>query len=166
MTETPLTHLLRGRGAHADPLAAVEGLDWRLAGRRPPGFTHTVWQLVFHLNYWMDVELRCIETPEMAHSATDAASWPPEAPPDAVTWEHEVALFRTNLAQLDTLARARASTLARIVHRENGATVEAVLWGLVAHNSYHTGQIVQLRQALGAWPPTSPAPPAPDPGSP
>ena len=28
-----------------------------------------------------------------------------------------------------------------------------LLWGLSAHNSYHAGQIVVIRQALGAWPP-------------
>jgi hypothetical protein len=28
-----------------------------------------------------------------------------------------------------------------------------VLYQLAAHNSYHVGQIVVLRQALGAWPP-------------
>lgn len=154
--QTPLAHLLRGRGAHADPLATVDDVSRELAGQRPSGFTHSIWELLFHLNYWIDVELKCIESAETAHPGNDAASWPPApAPPDQSAWAHEVALFRTNLGQLLTLAGARASTLARIAHKETGATVEAVLWGLAVHNSYHTGQIVQVRQALGAWPPAS-----------
>jgi uncharacterized damage-inducible protein DinB len=32
-------------------------------------------------------------------------------------------------------------------------TLEAVLWQMVAHNSYHVGQIALMRRALGAWPP-------------
>jgi len=32
-------------------------------------------------------------------------------------------------------------------------SLEAVLWQMVAHNSYHTGQIAMIRRALGAWPP-------------
>jgi len=32
-------------------------------------------------------------------------------------------------------------------------TLEAVLWQMVAHTSYHTGQIAMLRRALGVWPP-------------
>jgi len=32
-------------------------------------------------------------------------------------------------------------------------TLEAVLWQMVAHNSYHTGQIAMIRQILKAWPP-------------
>jgi len=32
-------------------------------------------------------------------------------------------------------------------------TLEAVLWQIVAHNSYHVGQIALIRRTLGAWPP-------------
>jgi uncharacterized damage-inducible protein DinB len=32
-------------------------------------------------------------------------------------------------------------------------TLEDVLMQLVAHNSYHLGQIAMLRRALGVWPP-------------
>ena len=32
-------------------------------------------------------------------------------------------------------------------------TLEAVLWQMVAHNSYHAGQIALIRRALGVWPP-------------
>jgi hypothetical protein len=28
-----------------------------------------------------------------------------------------------------------------------------VLWQTLVHNSYHLGQVVQVRQALQAWPP-------------
>ena len=30
---------------------------------------------------------------------------------------------------------------------------KSVLWQMVAHNSYHIGQIAMIRRALGAWPP-------------
>jgi uncharacterized damage-inducible protein DinB len=137
-----------------DPVDAIEGLDWELAGKRPPGFPHTVWQLLFHLNFWMDFELKCIERGRVERQPELAEGWPErEGPADPIAWRHEVALFRTNLDQLTTLANARASTLARTVQKAVVVTVEAVLWGLVAHNSYHVGQIVQLRSALGAWPP-------------
>jgi uncharacterized damage-inducible protein DinB len=33
------------------------------------------------------------------------------------------------------------------------STVLAILWQTLAHNSYHVGQIVLVRSALGAWPP-------------
>ena len=146
--------LLRGQGAHADPLGCLEDLTAEQAGRRVAGFAHTIWQQVAHLTYWMDVELRSVEDPSTPVPTDWSLSWPKEdAPADEVAWRHEVALFRTHLDQLGTLAGARASTLARIAHVGTEQTVETALWMLVAHNSYHTGQIVQLRQAMGAWPP-------------
>jgi hypothetical protein len=149
-----LTDLLRGKGAHVDPIAAVEDLPWELAAGRVAHLPHTIWQQLGHENYWMDHELRSIEGPELPLPKHAALSWPAaDGPTDEVAWQHELGFLRTNLAQLATLADAQASTLARIVHPKSGQTVEAILWLLVAHNSYHTGQIVQLRQALGAWPP-------------
>ena len=32
-------------------------------------------------------------------------------------------------------------------------TLEAVLWQMVAHTSYHVGQIAMVRRVLGVWPP-------------
>jgi hypothetical protein len=32
-------------------------------------------------------------------------------------------------------------------------TLEAVIWQMIAHNSYHTEQIAMMRQMLGGWPP-------------
>jgi uncharacterized damage-inducible protein DinB len=148
-----LSHLLRGRGAHEDSLRIVEGIGWQDAGRLPPGFVHSIYQIVFHLNYWIDVELKCIESAEKSHPDDWSVSWPATEPKDQAAWQHELALFRTNLGQLATLAEAQASTLARIAHRGAQDTVEMVLWDLVVHNSYHLGQVVQLRQSLGLWPP-------------
>lgn len=149
-----LRELIRGTGAHLDPIGAVEDVSWELAGRRVAPLPHTIWQLLGHLNYWLDYGLKDIEggKPELPGHA--AASWPAEdGPRDETGWNHEVALFRTNLGQLEALAEAKASTLARIVDPKTGRTVEAYLWLLVVHNSYHVGQIATVRQALGAWPP-------------
>ncbi|NUR21090.1 MAG: hypothetical protein HOQ12_16260, partial [Gemmatimonadaceae bacterium] len=35
-----LRRALRGHGQFVDPLRAVDALDWKLAGRTPPGFDH------------------------------------------------------------------------------------------------------------------------------
>jgi uncharacterized damage-inducible protein DinB len=135
-------------------MAAVEDLPWEMAGRRVAHLPHTIWQQLGHLNYWIDFELKWIEGLPAKLPEHASLSWPEaDGPTDAAAWQLEVALFRTNLGQLAALAEAQASTLARIVHAKQGWTVEAVLWLMVAHNSYHLGQIVALRQTLGSWPP-------------
>ena len=60
MSSRALTELLHGKGAHADPVACVEDLSAELAERHVEGFRHSIAQLVFHMNYWMDYELRRI----------------------------------------------------------------------------------------------------------
>jgi len=61
MPEHPLTELLYGKGAHASPLACVEDLPVDLAGSAVSGFPHSIWQILRHLNYWMDYELKRID---------------------------------------------------------------------------------------------------------
>lgn len=88
---TILTDVIQAKRNHVSPLNSVQDLAWELAGRK-----------IFHLP----------RPPWPAHASD---SWPQaDGPADELTWQHEAALFRTNL-----------------------------------------GQIVQVRQALGAWPPSS-----------
>src|SRR5258706_11089200 len=60
MGSRALTELLQGKGAHADPIACVEDLTSELAARHVKGFPHSIGQLLFHMNYWMEYELRRI----------------------------------------------------------------------------------------------------------
>jgi len=160
MSQRALTELLRGKGAHADPIACVEDISAELAGRQVGGFPHSIGQIVFHMNYWMDYELRSIrgQRPEYPEHASE--SWPAmPSPADAQEWDRlrrDLAWF---LAQYAELAKSAGPELRREMESaqegdQNVArTLEAVLWQMVAHNSYHVGQIAMMRRALGAWPP-------------
>ncbi len=153
-----LLDLLHGRGAHADPVACVEGLSVELAGRRLAGAQHTIWQLVWHMNYWMEFELQSIAGPEATYPAHATESWPAgSAPASVAEWEQEALRFRRQVDRLTEVARQSASEGfgARLVHPAKKETVQDVLWQMMAHNSYHTGQIALLRRAFGAWPPAT-----------
>jgi len=155
MPNQTLRDLLRGRGAHADPVGSLEGLSLELAGRRLPGVDHSIWQLTWHMTYWMDYELRSLTGPEVPYPEHASVSWPAQAAPENdAGWRTEVARFRQQVEELSEWAR-RAITDgsgSRVVHPARGETVQDVLWQMVAHNSYHAGQVVLLRRMLGAWP--------------
>jgi len=160
MSSRALTELLRGKGAHADPLACVEDLSAELAARQITGFPHSIGQLVFHMNYWMDYELRRIRGQRPAYPEHAAESFPPAASPyDTQEWDRLKQHFAGLLADFTALASSSPEEMQRqieSVHEGDtkvAGTLEAVLWQMVAHNSYHTGQIATLRQVLGAWPP-------------
>ena len=60
MPEQILIELLYGKGAHANPLACVEDLTAELSGRRVENLPHSIHQIVWHMNFWMDYELKRI----------------------------------------------------------------------------------------------------------
>jgi len=160
MSERALIELLYGKPAHASSLACVEDVSFDLAGRRVANLPHSIWQLVSHVNYWMDYELRRIGGENPAYPAHASESWPVNtAPANEAEWKSATSHFAELLAHLAALAESAPDTLAREVpgtdweHAKYAATVLAVLWQTLVHNSYHLGQIVQLRQALGSWPP-------------
>jgi uncharacterized damage-inducible protein DinB len=160
MSARALTELLHGKGAHADPIACVEDLSPELAAHQVDGFPHSIGQLVFHMNYWMDYELRRIRAERRPYPKHSAESFPPApSPADAQDWDLQRKRFATLLSSFTALANSSPEEMQRQIESghegdaELSSTIEAVLWQMVAHNSYHTGQIAMLRRKLGAWPP-------------
>lgn len=160
MSSRALSELLFGKGAHASPIACLEDLSAELAARHLPGFPHSIGQLVSHMNYWMDYELRRIRGERPAYPEHASESWPASpASADAQEWDRLRKNFAAMLAEFAALAESSSEQLARPVepthegHAQIAGSLEAVLWQTVAHNSYHVGQIALLRRAFGAWPP-------------
>jgi uncharacterized damage-inducible protein DinB len=160
MPNPAITELLRGKGAHVDPFACVEDISCEVAARTIEGFPHSIGQLVFHMNYWMDYELRRIRGERPRYPEHSAESFPARpSPHDAADWDalktHFVRLLADYASLADSSPREmrRQIDSARQEDTKRSGTLEAVCWQMVAHNSYHTGQIVTLRQALGVWPP-------------
>jgi uncharacterized damage-inducible protein DinB len=158
--QSALLELLDGKGAHASPLACVEDLSTELAGSTVSGFPHSIWQILGHLNYWMEYELNRIDGRPIPYPTRAADSWPKDTkPPSQTAWDREVSRFSRTLQALARLANSDREVLRRSVgmtnpvHAEESNSVEAVLWQIVAHNSYHAGQIAMLRRIFKAWPP-------------
>jgi len=152
-----LTELLRGKGAHVDPIACVEDLPSELAERRIEGFPHSVADLVFHMNYWLNYELKRVRGQKPKFPEHNAESFP-SVPQNWDQLKRDLSWFLSEYAQL---AQSPPEELLREVEsihegdKQQSNTVEALLWQMVAHNSYHTGQIATIRRALNAWPPRS-----------
>jgi uncharacterized damage-inducible protein DinB len=165
MGDTTLRELVYGKGAHVDPVACVEDISAELAARTVAGYPHSIWQIVEHMNYWMDYELAKIagENPRYPDKAIE--SWPVHPNPATESrvadeqWQATTRRFTDLLARLARLAESDSAALARKVQNVGSpqspreTTVHAMLWQIMAHNSYHAGQIALLRRQSGAWPP-------------
>ena len=159
MSHRALTELLVGKGAHVDPIACVEDISAELATRQVAGFPHSIAQLVFHMNYWMSYELRRIRGEKPAYPEHNSESFPPSAAVDEPEWNRMRREFASLLAEYAKLAESPRAELDRQIEtahdgdKKVAGTLEAVLWQMVAHNSYHVGQIAMIRRAMGVWPP-------------
>lgn len=162
MSQRALIELLRGKGSHADPVACIEDLSAELAVRRVEGFPHSIAALVYHMNYWMDYELRRIHGDRPAYPEHNSDSFPSESPPaNAHNWEQLRKKFTSLLADFVALANSSPEEMQRQIASSHAGdtkfsgTLEGVLWQMVAHNSYHIGQIAMIRRMLNTWPPRS-----------
>ncbi len=129
---------------------AVRGLTptqalWRPGGDRS---RHNVWELVLHTAYWKHVVRERVEGVMRTPFGRGPRNFPRlPARPDAAAWKADVALMKRQHELLKrTVARLRPSRLDQRVGASRWRVVEQV-FGIAAHDLYHTGQI-QLLKAL------------------
>ncbi len=158
MGDTTIRELVYGKGAHVDPMACVEDIAADLATRTVTGYPHSIWQIVEHMNYWMEYEVRRVDGNIPSYPEAAIESWPahPDPAGDA-QWSATRQRFSDLLKRLATLAESDGSTFEKAVPPDKSnlpsSTVGAIVKQTTAHNSYHVGQIAMLRRQFDAWPP-------------
>jgi hypothetical protein len=147
-----LLYLLGEGGAHVGFEKALAGLAPELRGKKAPGLPHTAWQLLEHLRLAQSDILEFSRDRNHVSPDWPEGYWPEtEAPSDEAAWEKSIESFRRDLKALRDLVADPATDLYAKIPWGDGQTIlrEALL--TADHNAYHLGQIVSVRQALGAW---------------
>jgi uncharacterized damage-inducible protein DinB len=170
-----LKEILSGDGYAARPACILEGLTAEQAHRLLAGSPRTIYQELWHIAFWQKISLDWIDGIERPYPAHAEEGFPFSARVDATdtretdfhesdTRQNWVALCRRFLkdnAQAAALAQdergleqnircpSRPGRPVRVM------TVREQLENLAAHNAYHLGRIVLLRQLIEAWPPPS-----------
>ena len=146
-----LARTLTGKDAHVEVASVLQGLDWRLAGIRPDGAPHSIFQLVNHLVYWQEWAATWLDGKKPRPPRHASGSWPGnEGPASRREWERTTRRFERAPRALQIRARE-----ADLFSRRGHWTPLEMLLVIGSHTSYHVGQITSLRQALGVWPPPS-----------
>ena len=158
MGDTTIRELVYGKGAHVDPVACLEDIAANLATRTVAGYPHSIWQIVEHMNYWMEYEVRRIDGEVPSYPAHAIESWPPHPDPAGeAQWSATRQRFSELLARLAALAESDAAAFDKTVPPDKPnlppSTPGAIAKQLTAHNSYHVGQIALLRRQFDSWPP-------------
>jgi hypothetical protein len=146
-----LQELLDGSHAHVDFDATLKGLPPELRGAKPDGAPHTPWQLLEHLRLAQWDILEFSRDAKHVSPKWPKGYWPETAtPPDAAAWERSVESFRRDLDSMKALV-AEADLYVPFPWGKGQTLLREALL-LADHNAYHLGQIVLVRQLLGAWP--------------
>jgi hypothetical protein len=105
--------LLDGQGAHASPLGCLEDLSAPSAVQRVAGFPHSIFDLTFHINFWMDYDLRRMRGERPPYPEHASESWPsPDAAINGDQWREAIDVCRNLLRQMAELAKSSPADLA------------------------------------------------------
>jgi hypothetical protein len=147
-----LAFQLRGGNAHVPFDKAVAGLPAEKRGVAPPGMPYSAWQLLEHIRIAQADMLEFCTNPKYKAHHWPEDYWPksPE-PPDAKAWDRSVKQVKADLEAFIKLILDAKRDLNAKIPWGDGQTLfhEACL--ILDHNSYHLGELVAVRRALGAW---------------
>ena len=148
-----LARVLDWEEAHVGFDKAIDGLPAEKRGALPPGFEHSIWQLVEHLRLAQQEVLDfCLNAKYVHTMKWPDDYWPSIVPASAKAWDDSVAAFKADRARLQQLAQDESIDLHALVPTGKGRqTFLRSILLMADHNAYHLGQIVAVRRALGVW---------------
>jgi DinB superfamily len=145
----PLQNVLVGKAAFAKPENIIRGIPLESATTRPHGLAHSLYEELWHIDYWLRFSLADIRGEHPKLPAHSAESFPGNnATLTETDWQKLLDGVLENLNAAAALA-GDEKELMRLFRPEK--TVRDELAVIAAHNAYHLGRMVTLRQLLGIW---------------
>lgn len=141
--------------AHSSLESALKGLPTELRGKRPDGLAHSVWELLEHIRRTQHDLLDFVRDPDYQETLEWPKDyWPPTAAPASEkAWNESLSGWRKDRMAMEKFASSSEADLTAKIPRGTGQTYLRTVLLTLDHASYHLGQIVTVRQLLGAWPP-------------
>jgi hypothetical protein len=125
---------------------AVRGLTPRQALWRPGPGRHNVWELVLHTAFWKHVVRERVEGRGHMPFPRGPRNFPMLPPRcDATAWRADVALLKRQHEQLRSVVRRLSPSRLEAQIGKSRWVVAEQIFGVAAHDLYHTGQIQLLK---------------------
>jgi hypothetical protein len=136
-------------------VVVTDGLTAAQAAAVPAPRFNSVWGIVNHVWYWQESLLRLLRGETHTHSdlgAPDESGWPPAGnPADNSVWlEARERALAVNAALANFVSEMSAEELEQPLAVWGNAKSQAIL-SIIAHNSYHTCEIISVRHMQGFW---------------
>ena len=149
-----LARVLNWDEAHAGFDKAVANVPFPACGARAQGFEHSVWQLLEHLRIAQaDILDFCVNASYVHEMKWPDDYWPKDpAPQSEDAWRASIASYSSDREKFQALARSTPDLHALVPTGKGHQTYLRGILLAADHASYHVGQIVAVRRALGVWP--------------
>jgi hypothetical protein len=156
-----LEQILIGDGFAAPPAHILEGLTEELVHRKPAGAPHSIYEELWHIAFWQQVTLDWIGGVETPFPASPSDGFPTVLDMERESWAKLCGRFFQGANEGAAATRderwlnQNVRCPSRPGHPVRVMPVREQIENMGAHNAYHLGRIVLLRQLLGEWPPKS-----------
>lgn len=134
-------------------MVAIEGLTAEQAAAIPAEGFNSVWGVVNHMSYWQEFVLHRLLGESVEHMKEEGKdNW------KSVEQPYSEQAWRADCEHLNAINKELAEAVKRVGHddldkpyAEGKAKRCQVIHGIIAHNSYHTNEIICIRHMLGYW---------------
>lgn len=138
---------LRGDAWYGYPVWTIlQDIDAHCAAAQLLPGTHTIWQLVMHMEFWERVALRRLSGP-VSPQEDDPGNFPATPPPDEAEWQKTLESFRTSNREFRQAISQLDPSALDATPPQRQRTFRYELVGIIEHHIYHAGQIALLKKA-------------------
>lgn len=144
-----LQNVLIAKAAFAKPASIIEGIPFEFVTIRPHGLPHSLYEELWHINYWLRFSWADIRGEHPTLPAHSAEAFPKDNDTlNETSWQTLLEGVREGLNAVVALAQDETELVRKF---RPDRTVRDELTIIAAHNAYHFGRMVTLRQLLGIW---------------
>ena len=141
---------LQGRNAHISFEETIKDFPDDFYNKKIPGIQYSCWDLLEHLRLAQRDILDFTVNPEYQSKSWPDNYWPKDKG-DAEKWKNSVKNFLDDRKEIEAMLEDSAVDLYSPIPYAPDYTIFREIVIVIDHNSYHTGQLLSLRRALGIW---------------
>jgi uncharacterized damage-inducible protein DinB len=147
-----LIEMLLNEPAHISVKNAMAGIKPDLLNTRTSKNLHSIWELFEHMRISQEDILKYTLDPKWISPSWPEGHWPDPAEKATVGMlKKSISRFNSDLNEvIDLVNNSKIDLTSEIPHGEGRTYLREILL-IIDHNSYHLGQIVSVRKALGDW---------------
>jgi len=129
----------------------INKVTFETAYEKPPGSVHNIAEIVLHMVAWTEEVMDRMNG--LTAGAPTSGDWPETGMPDEQKWQNYVNdLKLVNVNLLGLIRNFPEEQWNEPIDDKRGnqpvVTYEGLVWGLIQHHIYHTGQIALLKRII------------------